>query len=106
MSSYPTPIRDSSETCFLQALETAKDIALDMDIDALFHTRHKIKRKRHFDENLDDTNVKTLSAKERRMLDSMVRWYPRKTSFATWDHCSKRIGISMKILVIELKLAG
>jgi hypothetical protein len=64
MSSYPTPIRDAREAGFLQALETSKDIALDMDIDTLFHTRRKIKRKRHFDENLDDTNVETLSAEE------------------------------------------
>jgi hypothetical protein len=64
MSSYPIPIRDAREAGFLQALETAKDIALDMDIDTLFHTRRKIKRKRHFDENLDDTNVETLSAEE------------------------------------------
>jgi hypothetical protein len=64
MSSYPTPIRDAREAGFLQALETTKDIALDMDIDTLFHTRHKIKRKRHFVENLDDTNVETLSAEE------------------------------------------
>jgi hypothetical protein len=64
MSSYPTPIRDAREAGFLQALETAKDIALDMDIDTLFHTRRKIKRKRHFDENLYDTNVETLSAEE------------------------------------------
>jgi hypothetical protein len=27
-------------------LEIAKDISLDIDIDTLFHTRHKIKRKR------------------------------------------------------------
>jgi hypothetical protein len=59
-----SPIRDARETCFLQALETAKDIALDMDIDTLFHTRCKIIRKRHFDENLDDTNVETLSTEE------------------------------------------
>jgi hypothetical protein len=46
MSSYPTPIRDAREAGFLQALETAKDIALYMDIDTLFHTRRKIwKRK-------------------------------------------------------------
>jgi hypothetical protein len=64
MSFYPTPIWDAREAGFLQALETAKDIALDMDIDTLFHTRRKIKRKRHFDENLDDTNVETLSAQE------------------------------------------
>jgi hypothetical protein len=42
MSSYPTPIRDAREAGFLQALETAKDITLDMDIDTLFHTRRKI----------------------------------------------------------------
>jgi hypothetical protein len=39
------------------------------------------------------------------MLDSMVKWYPRKTSFATWDRCFKRMRISMKLLVIELKPA-
>jgi hypothetical protein len=64
MSSYPTPIRDAREVGFLQALETAKDITLDMDIDTLFRTRRKIKRKRYFDENLDDTNVETLSVEE------------------------------------------
>jgi hypothetical protein len=64
MSSYPTSIRDAREAGFLQALETAKDIALDKDIDTLFHKRCKIKRKRHFDENLDDTNVEALSAEE------------------------------------------
>jgi hypothetical protein len=36
----------------------------------------------------------------------MITWYPRKTHFATWDRCSKRMGISMKMLVIELKPAG
>jgi hypothetical protein len=36
----------------------------------------------------------------------MVRWNPRKTPFATWDRCSKRMRISMKMLVIELKPAG
>jgi hypothetical protein len=59
-----SPIRDTRETGFLQALETAKDIAFDMDIDTLFHTRRKIKRKRHFDENLDDTNAETLPIEE------------------------------------------
>jgi hypothetical protein len=46
------------------------------------------------------------TTQEEGMLDSMVRWYPRKTSFATWNRCSKRMRISMKMLVIELKLAG
>jgi hypothetical protein len=50
--------------------------------------------------------ISVLPHKRRVMLDSMVRWYQRKTSFATWDRCSKRMGISMKMLVIELKPAG
>jgi hypothetical protein len=50
--------------------------------------------------------ISVLPHKRRRMLDSMVRWYPRKTPFATWDRCSKRIQISMKMLVIELNSAG
>jgi hypothetical protein len=37
------------------------------------------------------------------MLDSMVMWYPRKILFATWNRCSRRMRILMKILVIELK---
>jgi hypothetical protein len=36
----------------------------------------------------------------------LVDVYLRKTSFATWDRCSRRMGISMKMLVIELKQAG
>jgi hypothetical protein len=35
-----------------------------MDIDTLFHTTQKTKRKSHFDENPDDTNVGTLFAEE------------------------------------------
>jgi hypothetical protein len=50
--------------------------------------------------------ILVLPHKRRGMLDSMVRWYPRKTPFATWDRCSKRIRISMKMLVIELKPVG
>jgi hypothetical protein len=46
------------------------------------------------------------TTQEEGMLDSMVRWYPRETPFATWDRCSRRMGISMKMLVIELKPAG
>jgi hypothetical protein len=46
------------------------------------------------------------TTQEEGMLDSMVRWYPRKTFFAIWDRCSKRMGILMKMLVIELKLVG
>jgi hypothetical protein len=46
------------------------------------------------------------TTQEEGMLDSMVRWYPRKTHFATSNRYSKRMGISMKMLVIELNLAG
>jgi hypothetical protein len=47
-----------------------------------------------------------LPHKMRGILDSMVRWYSRKIFFATWDRCSRKMGISMKMLVIELKSAG
>jgi hypothetical protein len=50
--------------------------------------------------------ISVLPHKRSEMLDSMARWYPRKTPFATWDRCSKRMGISMKMLVIKLKPAG
>jgi hypothetical protein len=50
--------------------------------------------------------ISVLPHKRRGMLDSMVRWYPRKTHFATWDRCFKRMRILMKMLVIELKPAG
>jgi hypothetical protein len=46
------------------------------------------------------------TTQEEGMLDSMVRWYPRKIHFTTWDQCSKRMGITMKMLVIELKSAS
>ena len=39
------------ETGFLEALEVAKGIALDMDIGTSFRKKHEIKRKRQFDEN-------------------------------------------------------
>jgi len=45
-------------------LETAKGIALEMDIGTAFRKRQEIKRKRQFDENPDDTNVATRSVEE------------------------------------------
>jgi hypothetical protein len=42
----------------------------------------------------------------RGIIDSMVKWYPRKAYSATWDQCFRRMRISMKMLVIELKSAG
>nr|XP_034594516.1 uncharacterized protein LOC117856211 [Setaria viridis] len=52
------------ETGFSEALEIAKGIALEMDIGTTFRKRREIKRKKQFDENLDDTNAATQSAEE------------------------------------------
>ena len=52
------------ETGFSNALEAAKDIALDMDIGTAFRKKRQIKIKRHFDENPDDINAATQSEKE------------------------------------------
>ena len=52
------------ETGFLDALETAKGIALGMDIGTSFRKKRIIKRKRQFDENPDDTTMATQSAEE------------------------------------------
>jgi hypothetical protein len=52
------------ETGFLEALDRAKEIALELDISASFCERREIKRKRQFDENPDDTNFATQSAEE------------------------------------------
>ncbi|XP_037433316.1 zinc finger MYM-type protein 1-like [Triticum dicoccoides] len=52
------------ETGFLEALEIAKEIALEMDIGATFRKRREIKRKKQYDENPNDTNSATLSAEE------------------------------------------
>ena len=52
------------ETCFSEALEIAKGIAIEMDIGTTFRTRREIKRKRQFDENPDETNIDTQSTEE------------------------------------------
>jgi hypothetical protein len=49
------------ETGFLDALEIAKGIALEMDIGTTFRKKRQIKRKRQFDENIEDPNVTTQS---------------------------------------------
>jgi hypothetical protein len=46
----------------------------------------------------------TTQEEENIRLDGHV--VPRMIPFDTWDRCSKRIGTSMKMLVIELKLIG
>jgi hypothetical protein len=52
------------ETGFLNALEAAKEIALEMDIGTTFQKKRQIKRKRNFDENPNDTNIEIQSAEE------------------------------------------
>ncbi|KAI3684617.1 hypothetical protein L6452_33841 [Arctium lappa] len=53
------------ETGFLDALESAKEIATELNIDPLFPQRREIRRKRHFDENPSDTSeITSQSAKE------------------------------------------
>jgi hypothetical protein len=44
------------EIGFSQALEAAREVAAEMDIDPEFRTKRKVKRKRHFDETLEDLN--------------------------------------------------
>lgn len=52
------------QKCLLEALEMAKEIAIEMDIGTSFCTRREIKRKRQFDEYPDDTNIATQSTEE------------------------------------------
>lgn len=52
------------ETGFLEALESAKEIALEMDIGTTFPKKRQIKRKRHYDENPEDTNIATMSRED------------------------------------------
>jgi hypothetical protein len=47
------------ETSFSNALEAAKEIALEMDVGITFHKKRQIKRKSHFYENSDETNDDT-----------------------------------------------
>ncbi|PWA64787.1 zinc finger MYM-type protein 1 [Artemisia annua] len=46
----------SRETGFSKALESAKEIAIEMNIDPVFVRKRKIIRKRHFDENQNDVS--------------------------------------------------
>ena len=49
--------REYREIGFFEALETAKGIALEMDIGTTFRKKRVIKRKGQFDESSDDTNL-------------------------------------------------
>ena len=48
--------RKYRESGFPKALEAAKEIAMEMDINPEFVTKRKIKRKRQFDEAADDAS--------------------------------------------------
>jgi hypothetical protein len=52
------------EIGFSQALEAAREVAAEMDIDPEFRTKSKVKRKRHFDETPEDTSIASQSAQE------------------------------------------
>lgn len=47
------------ENGFSSALDTAKKLAIDMEVDPMFPEKRQIRRKRHFDENLNDENRQT-----------------------------------------------
>ncbi|AQK39666.1 General transcription factor 2-related zinc finger protein [Zea mays] len=52
------------EDGFSKSLEDAKEIAAGMDIHPMFRTKRKIKRKRQFDECVDDPSIESQSAEE------------------------------------------
>ena len=52
------------ETGFPDPLESAKEIAREMDIEPAFRTKRKIKRKRQFDETPDDESTTSQSVEE------------------------------------------
>nr|XP_020183071.2 zinc finger MYM-type protein 1-like [Aegilops tauschii subsp. strangulata] len=59
--SFFTKYRESG---FSKALEDAKKIAMEMDIDPEFRTKRQIKRKRQFGEGADDPSIVSQSAEE------------------------------------------
>ena len=61
------------ETSFPNALESAKEIAREMDVEPTFRTKRKIKRKRQFDETPEDESIASQST--RSQLESII-FYP------------------------------
>ena len=59
--SFFTKYRD---TGFPNALESAKEIAREMDVEPTFRTKRKIKRKRQFDETPEDESIASQSTEE------------------------------------------
>lgn len=51
--------KEYRESGFIKALEKSKEFALETDMGAAFGKNRRIKRKRHFDENLDEANAST-----------------------------------------------
>jgi len=62
--------KEYRETGFSKALQVATEITLEMEIDPIFRTKRKIKRKRQFGESPDDASSPSQSAE-----DSFRRYY-------------------------------
>jgi hypothetical protein len=111
------------ETGFLEALESAKEIALEMDIGTTFPKKRQIKRKRHYDENPEDTNIATMSREDLFRVEYFVplvdqviaslttRFEQYKdyqkilVSYLLQKHCSRWMIRAYSLLVIILRLS-
>jgi len=85
------------ETGFLEALESAKGIALEMDIGTIFPKKRQIKRKRHYDENPEDTNTATMSPEELFRVEYFLRLVDQAivsltTRFEQYQDYQKKFG--------------
>jgi hypothetical protein len=85
------------ETGFLEALEVAKEISLEMDIGTTFCNKREIKRKRQFHENPDDRNASTKFAQESFKVDYFLTIVDQAisslaTRFEQYKHYQKNFG--------------
>ena len=91
------------ETGFLlEALEVAKGIALDMDIDTTFRKKREIKRKRQFDENPNDTQLNL----QRNHLESTIFYLLLIKLFLHLQRDLNSIKVTKRILVSYLLLTN
>ena len=90
------------ETGFLEALEVAKGIALNMDIDTTFRKKREIKRKRQFDENPDDTQLNL----QRNQLESTIFYLLLIKLFLHLQRDLNSIKVTKRILVSYLLLTN
>jgi len=90
------------ETGFLEALEVAKGIALDMDIGTTFRKKREIKRKRQFDENPDDTQLNL----QRNQLESTIFYLLLIKLFLHLQRDLNSIKVTKRILVSYLLLTN